>query len=270
MRVSRFFISTLKEAPSEAELPSHRLMLARGLHPQNSPAVCTPGCLWDCACCRSRGSGPRRDGQERRHRVADAYAQCSPAELLAETGRVGSVRPADAEDQGQGHNNLFCFGHTHEEVITDIARREVKSYPPLPLNFYQIQTKFRDESPSAFPAVMRAREFVMKDAYSFHSSFRKPGADLPCDVRDIQPHLYPPGPEVPRGAADTGAIGGSGSHEFQVLADSGEDGLAFCPPTRMTLPMWNWRKRLRRQRRVPPLQKPCMTCPPRARPRVKT
>ena len=126
------------------------------------------------------------------------------------------------------HQRDFCFGPTHEEVITDIVRREIKSYRQLPFIFYQVQTKFRDEIRPRF-GVMRAREFIMKDAYSFH-------ADIPSleetyrlmheTYSRIFSHL---GLRFRAVAADPGAIGGSGSHEFHVLADSGEDAIVFCP-----------------------------------------
>jgi prolyl-tRNA synthetase len=126
------------------------------------------------------------------------------------------------------HDKLFCFGPTHEEVITDIARREVKSYRQLPLNFYQIQTKFRDEVRPRF-GVMRAREFLMKDAYSFHANFDSLEQTYRVMYATYSSIFSRLGLQFRAVAADTGAIGGSGSHEFHVLADSGEDALAFCP-----------------------------------------
>jgi prolyl-tRNA synthetase len=126
------------------------------------------------------------------------------------------------------HDNLFCFGPTHEEVITDIARREVKSYRQLPLNFYQIQTKFRDEVRPRF-GVMRAREFMMKDSYSFHANYESLEQTYRVMYATYSRIFTRLGLQFRAVAADTGAIGGDGSHEFHVLADSGEDGLAFCP-----------------------------------------
>ena len=126
------------------------------------------------------------------------------------------------------HERDFCFGPTHEEVITDIARREIKSYRQLPVTFYQVQTKFRDEIRPRF-GVMRAREFVMKDAYSFHADIAsldqtyREMHDAYCRIFDRL------GLRFRAVTADTGAIGGSSSHEFHVLADSGEDAIAFCP-----------------------------------------
>ena len=125
------------------------------------------------------------------------------------------------------HEREFCFGPTHEEVITDIARSEIRSYKQLPLNFYQIQTKFRDEIRPRF-GVMRAREFMMKDAYSFHTNFEsleKTYATMYQAYSNIFNRL---GLKFRAVKADSGAIGGDGSHEFHVLADSGEDALAYC------------------------------------------
>jgi prolyl-tRNA synthetase len=126
------------------------------------------------------------------------------------------------------HARDFCFGPTHEEVITDVARREIKSYRQLPVNFYQVQTKFRDEIRPRF-GVMRAREFVMKDAYSFHADFASLEQTYQV-MHDTYSRIFARlGLKFRAVAADTGAIGGTGSHEFHVLADSGEDAIAFCP-----------------------------------------
>ncbi|OGS71862.1 MAG: proline--tRNA ligase, partial [Gallionellales bacterium GWA2_60_142] len=126
------------------------------------------------------------------------------------------------------HDNQFCFGPTHEEVITDIARREIRSYRQLPVNFYQIQTKFRDEVRPRF-GVMRAREFMMKDAYSFHADYASLEQTYRVMYETYSRIFTRLGLQFRAVAADTGAIGGSGSHEFHVLADAGEDALAFCP-----------------------------------------
>jgi prolyl-tRNA synthetase len=150
-----------------------------------------------------------------------------PAELWIESKRWEQYGPELLRIKDR-HNRDFCFGPTHEEVISDIVRREVKSYRQLPLNFYQIQTKFRDEIRPRF-GVMRGREFVMKDAYSFHTSY----ADLQTAYRemyDCYSRIFTRlGLKFRAVAADTGSIGGTGSHEFHVLADSGEDALAYCP-----------------------------------------
>jgi prolyl-tRNA synthetase len=150
-----------------------------------------------------------------------------PAELWQETGRWDVFGPQMLKITDR-HENLFCFGPTHEEVITDIARREIKSYRQLPLNFYQIQTKFRDEVRPRF-GVMRAREFVMKDAYSFHASYDSLEQTYRAMHETYSRIFTRLGLQFRAVAADTGAIGGSGSHEFHVLADSGEDALAYCP-----------------------------------------
>jgi prolyl-tRNA synthetase len=150
-----------------------------------------------------------------------------PAELWQESGRWDEYGPELLRLKDR-HQRDFCFGPTHEEVVSDLVRREVKSYRQLPLNFYQIQTKFRDEIRPRF-GVMRAREFVMKDAYSFHAdeaSLLKTYQDMHDCYTRIFGRL---GLKFRAVAADTGAIGGTGSHEFHVLADSGEDAIAFCP-----------------------------------------
>ena len=225
MRVSRFFISTLKEAPSEAELPSHRLMLRAGYIRKLSSGLYT----WMPLGLRvlRKVEAVVREEMDKSGGIELLMPAVQPAELWQETGRWEVFGPQMLKIKDR-HNNLFCFGPTHEEVITDIARREVKSYRQLPLNFYQIQTKFRDEVRPRF-GVMRAREFVMKDAYSFHSSFESLEQTYRVMYETYSRIFTRLGLQFRAVAADTGAIGGSGSHEFHVLADSGEDGLAFCP-----------------------------------------
>jgi len=225
MRVSKFFISTLKEAPSEAELVSHRLMLRAGYIKKLSSGLYT----WMPLGLRvlRKVEAVVREEMDRSGGIELLMPAVQPAELWQETGRWDVFGPQMLKIRDR-HDNLFCFGPTHEEVITDIARREIKSYRQLPINFYQIQTKFRDEVRPRF-GVMRAREFVMKDAYSFHASF-----DCLEETYRIMFDTYSRiftrlDLQFRAVAADTGAIGGSGSHEFHVLADSGEDGLAFCP-----------------------------------------
>jgi prolyl-tRNA synthetase len=225
MRVSRFFISTLKEAPSEAELPSHRLMLRAGYIRKLSSGLYT----WMPLGLRvlRKVEAVVREEMDKSGGIELLMPAVQPAELWQETGRWEVFGPQMLKIKDR-HNNQFCFGPTHEEVITDIARREVKSYRQLPLNFYQIQTKFRDEVRPRF-GVMRAREFVMKDAYSFHSSFESLEQTYGVMYETYSRIFTRLGLKFRAVAADTGAIGGSGSHEFHVLADSGEDGLAFCP-----------------------------------------
>ncbi len=225
MRVSKFFISTLKEAPSEAELVSHRLMLRAGYIRKLSSGLYT----WMPLGLRvlRKVETIVREEMDRSGGIELLMPAVQPAELWQETGRWDVFGPQMLKIKDR-HDNLFCFGPTHEEVITDIARREVKSYRQLPLNFYQIQTKFRDEVRPRF-GVMRAREFVMKDAYSFHASFDSLEETYRV-MYDTYSRIFTRlGLQFRAVAADTGAIGGSGSHEFHVLADSGEDGLAFCP-----------------------------------------
>jgi prolyl-tRNA synthetase len=149
-----------------------------------------------------------------------------PKELWEETGRWAVFGPQMLKIKDR-HEREFCFGPTHEEVITDIARKEIRSYKQLPLNFYQIQTKFRDEIRPRF-GVMRAREFMMKDAYSFHTDFASLEQTYQIMYQAYSNVFTRLGLKFRAVRADTGAIGGEGSHEFHVLADSGEDGLAYC------------------------------------------
>jgi len=225
MRVSQFFISTLKEAPSEAELPSHRLMLRAGYIRKLASGLYT----WMPLGLRvlRKVENVVREEMDKSGGIELLMPAVQPAELWQETGRWEVFGPQMLKIRDR-HDNQFCFGPTHEEVITDIARREVKSYRQLPLNFYQIQTKFRDEVRPRF-GVMRAREFMMKDAYSFHSSFESLEQTYRVMYETYSRIFTRLGLQFRAVAADTGAIGGSGSHEFHVLADSGEDGLAFCP-----------------------------------------
>ncbi len=225
MRVSKFFISTLKEAPNEAELPSHRLMLRAGYIRRLASGLYT----WMPLGLRAlrKVENVVREEMNRSGAIELLMPAVQPAELWQETGRWEVFGPQMLKIKDR-HDHEFCFGPTHEEVITDIARREVKSYRQLPVNFYQIQTKFRDEVRPRF-GVMRAREFVMKDAYSFHSSFESLEQTYRVMHETYTRIFTRLGLQFRAVAADTGAIGGSGSHEFHVLADSGEDALAFSP-----------------------------------------
>ena len=225
MRISQFFVSTLKEAPAEAEIISHQLMLRAGLVRRLGSGLYT----WMPLGLRvlRKVEAIVREEMERSGAVELLMPAVQPAELWQESGRWDQFGPQMLRIKDR-HDKDFCFGPTHEEVICDIARREIKSYRQLPVNFYQIQTKFRDEIRPRF-GVMRAREFLMKDAYSFdadeaglqksyqsmHDAYVRIFSRLGLSFRAV--------------AADTGAIGGSGSHEFHVLADSGEDAIAFCP-----------------------------------------
>jgi len=225
MRVSQFFISTIKEAPTEAELPSHRLMLRAGYIRKLASGLYT----WMPLGLRvlRKVENIVREEMNKSGGIELLMPAVQPAELWQETGRWEVFGPQMLKIKDR-HDNQFCFGPTHEEVITDIARREVKSYRQLPLNFYQIQTKFRDEVRPRF-GVMRAREFMMKDAYSFHSSFDSLEQTYKVMYETYSRIFTRLGLQFRAVAADTGAIGGSGSHEFHVLADSGEDALAYCP-----------------------------------------
>ena len=225
MRVSQFFISTLKEAPSEAELPSHKLMMRAGYIKKLASGLYT----WMPLGLRAlrKVENVVREEMNRSGGVELLMPAVQPAELWQETGRWEVFGPQMLKIKDR-HDHQFCFGPTHEEVITDIARREIRSYRQLPINFYQIQTKFRDEVRPRF-GVMRAREFVMKDAYSFHMNFESLEQTYRV-MYDTYTRIFTRlGLQFRAVAADTGAIGGSGSHEFHVLADSGEDALAFCP-----------------------------------------
>jgi len=225
MRVSQFYISTQKEAPAEAELISHRLMLRAGYIKKLASGLYT----WMPLGLRvlRKVEAIVRDEMNKSGGVELLMPAVQPAELWQETGRWDVFGPQMLKIKDR-HENDFCFGPTHEEVITDIARREIKSYRQLPVNFYQIQTKFRDEVRPRF-GVMRAREFLMKDAYSFHANFESLEQTYRVMHETYSRIFTKLGLKFRAVAADTGAIGGSGSHEFHVLADSGEDALAYCP-----------------------------------------
>ncbi|MFZ0105339.1 MAG: proline--tRNA ligase [Thiobacillus sp.] len=225
MRVSQFFLSTTKEAPSEAELVSHKLMLRAGLIRRLGSGLYT----WMPLGLRvlRRVEAVVREEMNRSGAIELLMPAVQPAELWEETGRWAVFGPQMLKIKDR-HQRDFCFGPTHEEVITDIARREIRSYRQLPLNFYQIQMKFRDEIRPRF-GVMRAREFLMKDAYSFHASRDSLAATYQTMYEAYTRIFSRLGLSFRAVAADTGAIGGSASHEFHVLADSGEDLIAYCP-----------------------------------------
>ncbi|MEO6021634.1 MAG: proline--tRNA ligase [Burkholderiales bacterium] len=225
MRVKQFFLSTLKEAPAEAELASHKLMLRAGLIKKLGSGLYT----WMPLGLRvlRKVENIVREEMDRAGAIELLMPAVQPAELWQESGRWGLFGPQMLKIKDR-HDRDFCFGPTHEEVISDIVRREVKSYRLLPLNLYQIQTKFRDEIRPRF-GVMRAREFVMKDAYSFHAD--KASLDQTYQaMHDAYSRVFERlGLKFRPVAADPGAIGGTCSHEFHVLADSGEDAIAYCP-----------------------------------------
>ena len=225
MRVSQFFISTLKEAPSEAELASHKLMMRGGYIKKLASGLYS----WMPLGLRvlRKVENIVREEMDRSGGIELLMPAIQPAELWQESGRWEIFGPQMLKIKDR-HDNQFCFGPTHEEVITDIARREIRSYRQLPVNFYQIQTKFRDEVRPRF-GVMRAREFLMKDAYSFHADYASLEQTYQVMYETYSRIFTRLGLQFRAVAADTGAIGGSGSHEFHVLADSGEDVLAYCP-----------------------------------------
>jgi prolyl-tRNA synthetase len=225
MRTTRFFLSTSKEAPAEAELASHKLMLRAGLIKRLGSGLYT----WMPLGLKilRKVETIVREEMNRAGAIELLMPAVQPAELWQESGRWAVFGPQMLKIKDR-HARDFCFGPTHEEVITDLARKELRSYKQLPVNFYQVQTKFRDEIRPRF-GVMRAREFLMKDAYSFHldeASLDDTYQTMYAAYSRIFTRL---GLKFRAVAADTGAIGGSGSHEFHVLADSGEDGIAFCP-----------------------------------------
>lgn len=225
MRLSQYFLSTLKEAPAEAELVSHQLMLRAGFIKRLGSGLYT----WMPLGLRvlRKVEAVIRQEMNQSGALEVLMPAVVPAELWQETGRWDKFGPQMLKIKDR-HQRDFCFGPTHEEVISDVARREIRSYRQLPINFYQIQTKFRDEIRPRF-GVMRAREFVMKDAYSFHADLGSLEQTYQL-MFDAYSRIFTRlGLHFRAVAADTGAIGGSGSHEFHVLADSGEDALAFCP-----------------------------------------
>ena len=225
MRVTQFFLATLKESPSDAEIVSHQLMMRAGLIRRLAGGIYT----WMPLGLRvvRRVEAIVREEMNRAGAIEILMPAVQPAELWQESERWHKYGPELLRLKDR-HDRDFCIGPTHEEVVTDIARREIRSYRQLPLHFYQIQTKFRDEIRPRF-GVMRGREFVMKDGYSFHASYE----DLQREYRnmyDTYCRIFTRlGLRFRAVAADTGSIGGTGSHEFQVLAESGEDAIAFCP-----------------------------------------
>ena len=224
MRASQFFLVTQKEAPTEAELPSHRLMLRAGLIKRLGSGLYS----WMPMGLRvlRKVEAIVREEMNNAGALELLMPAVQPKELWEETGRWEVFGPQMLKIRDR-HERDFCFGPTHEEVITDIARKEIRSYKQLPLNFYQIQTKFRDEIRPRF-GVMRAREFMMKDAYSFHTSQASLEQTYQLMYQTYHTVFNRLGLKFRAVRADTGAIGGEGSHEFHVLADSGEDALAYC------------------------------------------
>jgi prolyl-tRNA synthetase len=225
MRISSLLLPTLRELPADAEIVSHRLMLRAGLIRKLAAGIYT----WLPLGLRVLRKVERivREEMDRAGAQEVLMPGVLPAELWEESGRWAHYGPELLRLQDR-HQRDFCLGPTHEEAITDLIRREIRSYKQLPANFYQIQTKFRDEVRPRF-GIMRAREFLMKDAYSFHID----QASLQTTY-DLMHATYTRifsrfGLKFRAVLADTGNIGGSGSHEFHVLADSGEDRIAYAP-----------------------------------------
>jgi len=223
MRVSCFPLSTIKEVPSDAEVISHQLMLRSGMIRKLAAGIYTwlpLGLL-----ILRKAEAIVREEMNRAGALEILMPSVQPSELWQESGRWEQYGPELLRFHDR-HQREFCYGPTHEEVITDMVRREIRSYKQLPINYYQIQTKFRDEVRPRF-GIMRSREFLMKDAYSFHldqeslqqtydimfATYSRIFTRLGLTFRPVE--------------ADTGSIGGNASHEFHVLADSGEDAIAF-------------------------------------------
>jgi prolyl-tRNA synthetase len=223
MRTSRFPLFTSKEVPADAEIVSHRLMLRAGLIRKLAAGLYT----WLPLGLRVLGKVERivREEMNRAGAIELFMPSVQPAELWEESGRWEEYGPELLRIKDR-HERDFCFGPTHEEIITDLVRQKIKSYKQLPLNFYQIQTKFRDEIRPRF-GVMRAREFIMKDAYSFHADEHSLLATYEA-MYDCYAQIFSRlGLDFRAVEADTGSIGGRLSHEFHVLAGSGEDAIAF-------------------------------------------
>ncbi|MGE0080378.1 MAG: proline--tRNA ligase [Thiohalomonadaceae bacterium] len=223
MRTSRFLLSTIKETPADAEVISHQLMLRAGLIRKLAAGLYT----WLPMGLRvlRKVEAIVREEMDRAGAQEVLMPAVQPAELWQESGRWEQMGEEMLRLKDR-HQRDFCFGPTHEEVITDLCRNELRSYKQLPANFYQIQTKFRDERRPRF-GVMRAREFLMKDAYSFHldeASLKETYQVMHDTYTRIFNRL---GLQFRAVLADTGAIGGTGSHEFHVLANSGEDAIAY-------------------------------------------
>jgi prolyl-tRNA synthetase len=224
MRFTEFGLTTLKEIPAEAEIVSHQLMLRAGLIRRLASGLFTWMPL-GLRVMRKVEEVVRRE-MNKAGALEMVMPAVQPAELWQESGRWDEYGPLLLRIRDR-HDREYCFGPTHEEVITDLARRELKSYKQLPVNFYQIQTKFRDEIRPRF-GVMRAREFIMKDAYSFdidQASLEKSYQKMHAAYSAIFEGL---GLKFRVVDADSGEIGGSRSQEFHVLANSGEDAIAYC------------------------------------------
>ncbi len=226
MRTSRFFLATLKEIPADAEIISHQLMLRAGLIRQVASGIYN----WLPLGHRVLGKVESvvREEMNRAGAQEVLLPAVQPAELWRESGRWDDYGPELLRFTDR-HQRDFCFGPTHEEVITTLARSTIRSYRQLPVNLYQVQTKFRDEIRPRF-GVMRAREFIMKDAYSFDRDTQGM-AESYQTMYDTYTRIFKRlGLETQAVEADSGTIGGNFSHEFHVMANSGEDAIALCSP----------------------------------------
>ena len=223
MRLSQFHLATVKEVPADAEIASHRLMLRAGMIRRLASGLYT----WSPLGLRVLRKVEKvvREEMDRAGAIEMLMPTIQPKELWEETGRWAKFGPQLLKIKDRKEQE-FCYAPTAEEVVTDYARNELKSYKQLPVNFYQIQTKFRDEIRPRF-GVMRAREFLMKDAYSFHLT-QESLAETYQAMYEAYTRIFTRlGLTFRAVQADTGAIGGNASHEFQVLADSGEDAIVF-------------------------------------------
>jgi prolyl-tRNA synthetase len=225
MRASQFFIATLKEAPADAEVVSHRLMMRAGMIKRLGAGIYSymPMGLRVIR----KVEAIIREEMNRAGAVELLMPVVQPAELWQESGRFQKYGPELLRLKDR-HERDFVVQPTSEEVITDIARQELRSYRQLPRNFYHIQTKFRDERRPRF-GLMRGREFTMKDAYSFDRDFTAAQKSYDAMYRAYCAIFDRMGLTYRAVAADTGAIGGDASHEFQVIADTGEDAIVYCP-----------------------------------------
>ena len=223
MYLSKFQLTTLKENPSDAEITSHQLMLRAGLIRKLASGLYS----WLPLGLRVMRKVEKivREEMENSGALEVLMPAVQPSELWQESGRWELYGPELLRLKDR-HGREFCFGPTHEEIITDIARKELSSYKQLPVTYYQIQTKFRDEVRPRF-GVMRAREFIMKDAYSFHTSQDSLQAGYEVMYQTYSNIFTRLGLKFRAVMADSGSIGGNSSHEFHVLADSGEDAIAF-------------------------------------------
>ncbi len=223
MRLSQYPIATLKEVPGDAEVVSHQLMLRAGLIRRLAAGLY----VWLPMGLRTLKKVEQivREEMNRAGALEVSMPTVQPAELWNESGRWNKYGPELLRFKDR-HERDFVYGPTHEEVITDIARRELRSYKQLPVNFYQIQSKFRDEIRPRF-GVMRAREFLMKDAYSFHADEASLAEGYRLMYEAYSRIFTRLGLKFRAVQADGGSIGGQTTQEFHVLADSGEDAIVF-------------------------------------------